>query len=55
MARPGVLLAAGELAVKGIAFFFETEALEQLLRIAPPLVKAGEETQGFHHAKLVRE
>src|SRR6266481_10125146 len=48
-----LLLSARELAVEGIALFFQTEALEQFLRIAPPLVKAGEETQCFHHAKLV--
>src|SRR5207302_10449459 len=50
-----LLLSTRELAVKGIALFFQTEALEQLLRVAPPLVKAGEEAQRFHHAKFVRK
>jgi hypothetical protein len=42
-------LAAGELAVEGVAFFCQTEALEQFFGIAAAGIKAGEEFEGFQY------
>src|SRR4029077_16469281 len=48
-----LLLATGKLFVKRVALIFEAEALEQFLGLAAPLVKAREQAQRFHDAKLV--
>src|SRR5258706_15775295 len=48
-----LLLSAGKLAVEGVAFFFQAETLEQLLRIAAALVESSEKAQRFHDARVV--
>src|SRR6202030_19729 len=53
--RESLFLAAGQLAVKCVALFFQTESFEKLFRIAAAFVKAREKTQSLHHAKFIRK
>src|SRR5216684_2458552 len=50
-----LLLAARKLAVEGVSFLFEAEALEQFVRFAATFVKASEKPQSFYYAELVGE
>src|SRR5262249_5092614 len=50
-----LLLATGELAVKGIALFFQAKTLEEFLGIASPLIKTGKQPKRFHHAQFIRQ
>src|SRR5438309_2373482 len=50
-----LLLAAGKLAIKSVALFFQAEALEQFFRLAAAFVEAGEKTKSFHDTELVGE
>src|SRR5260370_4734298 len=49
-----MLLAAGKLAVEGVAFLFEAEAFEQLVWFAATLVEAAEKPQSFYYPEFVR-
>src|SRR6476661_3733806 len=48
-----LFLAARKLAVKGVALFFEAEALEKFFGIAAAFVEAGEEAESLHDAKFI--
>src|ERR1700692_4735780 len=48
-----LFLASGELAVKGIPLFFETEALEEFFRISMAAVEAGKKPQGLDDPQFV--
>ncbi len=46
-------LAAGEMAVEGVALLFELESREQLIRVGAAMVELREELDGLFHPQLV--